>query len=241
MLAETHRRAARPARRGARSSPPCDGCRARRRRPRARPPARAPASRSPRSPTRRWTWRATSSPAPASRPASHAILSADQVQALKPLPEPYRLVARTFDVPLAEVRLVAAHAWDVSGALAAGCAAAFVRRPGKVPSPLGPQPDITGARPARGGRAHRRRRRPGAAVNPARERVSRRRRPREVTHGEGPRLVREGRQDLRGGPQERREQGEGGARRQRQGGRREPVEEGREGLEVRGSDQGPAA
>ena len=74
----------------------------------------------------------------------HAILSADQVQALKPLPEPYRLVARTFDVPLAEVRLVAAHAWDVSGALAAGCAAAFVRRPGKVPSPLGPQPDITG-------------------------------------------------------------------------------------------------
>ena len=66
------------------------------------------------------------------------------MRALKPLPEPYRLVARTFDVPLAEVRLVAAHAWDVSGALAAGCAAAFVRRPGKVPSPLGPQPDIVG-------------------------------------------------------------------------------------------------
>jgi 2-haloacid dehalogenase len=73
-----------------------------------------------------------------------AILSADQVRALKPLPEPYRLVARTFNVPLAGVRLVAAHAWDVSGALAAGCAAAFVRRPGKVPSPLGPQPDVTG-------------------------------------------------------------------------------------------------
>jgi 2-haloacid dehalogenase len=72
----------------------------------------------------------------------HAILSADQVKALKPRPEPYHLVARTFDVPAADVRLVAAHAWDVSGALAAGCAAAFVRRPGKVPSPLGPQPDI---------------------------------------------------------------------------------------------------
>jgi 2-haloacid dehalogenase len=40
------------------------------------------------------------------------------------------------------VRLVAAHAWDVTGALAAGCAAAFVLRPGKVPSPLGDQPDI---------------------------------------------------------------------------------------------------
>jgi 2-haloacid dehalogenase len=48
-------------------------------------------------------------------------------------------------VPIDRVRLVAAHAWDVSGALAAGCAAAFVARPGKVPSPLGPQPDIVGA------------------------------------------------------------------------------------------------
>ena len=73
-----------------------------------------------------------------------SILSADQVSALKPRPEPYELVARTFGVPLAEVRLVAAHAWDVSGALAAGCAAAFVARPGKVLSPLGDQPDVVG-------------------------------------------------------------------------------------------------
>ena len=42
------------------------------------------------------------------------------------------------------MRLVAAHAWDVSGALAAGCTAAFVARPGMVLSPLGPQPDIVG-------------------------------------------------------------------------------------------------
>jgi 2-haloacid dehalogenase len=74
-----------------------------------------------------------------------AILSADQVQALKPRPEPYELVARTFDANVGDVRLVAAHAWDVSGALAAGCAAAFVRRPGKVMPPLGAQPDVTGA------------------------------------------------------------------------------------------------
>jgi 2-haloacid dehalogenase len=71
-----------------------------------------------------------------------AVLSADQVKALKPRPEPYALVARTFDVAQSDVRLVAAHAWDVTGALAAGCAAAFVLRPGKVPSPLGDQPDI---------------------------------------------------------------------------------------------------
>ena len=74
----------------------------------------------------------------------HAILSGDQVQALKPRPEPYHLVARTFDVAPGDVRLVAAHAWDVSGALAAGCRAAFVRRPGKAPSPLGDPPDVVG-------------------------------------------------------------------------------------------------
>jgi 2-haloacid dehalogenase len=32
--------------------------------------------------------------------------------------------------------------WVVIGALRAGCAAAFVARPGKVMSRLGPQPDI---------------------------------------------------------------------------------------------------
>jgi 2-haloacid dehalogenase len=74
-----------------------------------------------------------------------AILSADQVKALKPQPEPYHMVARTFETEARDVRLVAAHAWDISGALAAGCAAAFVSRPGKVLSPLGDQPDISGA------------------------------------------------------------------------------------------------
>jgi 2-haloacid dehalogenase len=74
-----------------------------------------------------------------------AMLSADQVKALKPRREAYELVASTFGVALAEVRLVAAHAWDVAGALAAGCQAAFVARPGMVLSPLGEQPDVIGA------------------------------------------------------------------------------------------------
>jgi 2-haloacid dehalogenase len=68
--------------------------------------------------------------------------SADEVQALKPRPEPYRLVAERTGMQVAEVRLVAAHAWDVSGALASGARAAFIARGGAVPSPLGPQPDI---------------------------------------------------------------------------------------------------
>ena len=73
-----------------------------------------------------------------------AILSADEVRALKPRCEPYELVARRFDVQLRDVRLVAAHAWDIAGAQAAGCAAAFVARPGKVLSPLGERPDVVG-------------------------------------------------------------------------------------------------
>ena len=54
-------------------------------------------------------------------------------------------IAERYGVDINEVRLVAAHSWDVSGALAAGARAAFVARPGMVPSPLGDRPDIVGA------------------------------------------------------------------------------------------------
>ncbi len=76
--------------------------------------------------------------------AFEAILSADEVHQLKPGPRPYQLVADRTGVPIGSVRLIAAHAWDVSGALAAGAQAAFVARPGAVPSPLGPVPDLVG-------------------------------------------------------------------------------------------------
>lgn len=71
-------------------------------------------------------------------------LSADAVKRLKPAPEPYRMVAEAFGVAAGDVRLVAAHAWDVAGALHAGCAAAFVARPGMVLDPLAERPDIVG-------------------------------------------------------------------------------------------------
>ena len=74
-----------------------------------------------------------------------AILSADTVRALKPRREPYELVAHTFAVPIGEVKLVAPHAWDVAGALAAGCRAAFIARPGMPRNPLDPEPDLIGA------------------------------------------------------------------------------------------------
>lgn len=73
------------------------------------------------------------------------ILSADTVRRLKPAPEPYRAAARALGVETSQVRLVAAHAWDVIGAMRAGCAAAFVARPGMVLDPLAGPPDVVGA------------------------------------------------------------------------------------------------
>jgi len=72
------------------------------------------------------------------------VLSADEVKRLKPAAEPYRMAAGRFGVPIGEVRLVAAHAWDVAGAMSAGCKAAFVARPGMVLDPLHPPPDVVG-------------------------------------------------------------------------------------------------
>ena len=77
--------------------------------------------------------------------AFELVLSADTVGRLKPAPEPYRMAAERLGVPADQVRLIAAHAWDVAGAAAAGCATAFVARPGKVLDPLVERPEIIGA------------------------------------------------------------------------------------------------
>jgi 2-haloacid dehalogenase len=68
--------------------------------------------------------------------------SVDAVKRFKPAPEPYRHVARELGVETSQLRMIAAHAWDVLGAMQAGCAAAFIARPGKALFPLGPKPDI---------------------------------------------------------------------------------------------------
>lgn len=72
------------------------------------------------------------------------ILSADDAGRLKPAPEAYRYAAAELGVEPTRLRLVAAHAWDVAGALRAGCLAAFVARPGMVLDPLAPRPDVIG-------------------------------------------------------------------------------------------------
>lgn len=77
-------------------------------------------------------------------PYFERILSADSVKRLKPAREVYDHAARELGVPSSQLRLVAAHAWDLSGALRAGYVGAFVARPGKVLDPLALQPDIVG-------------------------------------------------------------------------------------------------
>ncbi|HWK09232.1 MAG TPA: HAD-IA family hydrolase, partial [Vicinamibacterales bacterium] len=71
--------------------------------------------------------------------------SVDAVRRFKPAPEPYRFVAAELGVETSALRMVAAHGWDIVGAMQTGCAAAFVARPGKVVYPLGPKPDIVGS------------------------------------------------------------------------------------------------
>ena len=71
-------------------------------------------------------------------------ISVDEVQAFKPSPEPYRLGASKLGAELGDLRLVAAHDWDVHGALRAGCHGAFIARGGRTMHPLYDTPDIVG-------------------------------------------------------------------------------------------------
>lgn len=62
--------------------------------------------------------------------AFDAILSVDPVGRYKPAPEPYRMAAGHFGLATAQMWMVAAHDWDVLGAMAAGCGGVFIARHG---------------------------------------------------------------------------------------------------------------
>lgn len=72
------------------------------------------------------------------------ILSVDSVKKLKPAKEAYEFASKSFNVDTGQIRLIAAHAWDIAGALKAGCDAAFIARPGMVLDPLVEDPQIVG-------------------------------------------------------------------------------------------------
>ncbi|MES1927705.1 haloacid dehalogenase I [Salinisphaera dokdonensis CL-ES53] len=73
------------------------------------------------------------------------VLSVDQAQHYKPHPSAYAVAANALDCEPAAMRLIAAHDWDVTGAMRAGCQAAFVARGGAVMNHAGEIPDVVGA------------------------------------------------------------------------------------------------
>ncbi len=71
-----------------------------------------------------------------------SVLSVDPVRRFKPAPETYAYAARSLGVAPADLMLVAAHDWDVAGAMHAGLAAAFVARHGTALNTLEAAPAI---------------------------------------------------------------------------------------------------
>ena len=69
-------------------------------------------------------------------------LSIEDIQMFKPHTHAYRWAAKITGMPPEECLLVAAHGWDIAGALWAGWRAAFLSRPGAQLYPLAPAPEI---------------------------------------------------------------------------------------------------
>lgn len=72
------------------------------------------------------------------------LISVEEVQQFKPAPATYLYAAGRLRVPIDDMRLVAAHSWDVTGAARAGAKTAYVSRGTSAPGPLSEVPDIVG-------------------------------------------------------------------------------------------------
>lgn len=68
------------------------------------------------------------------------VFSVDMVKRLKPAAEPYQMVASRLGVAPDSLSMVAAHSWDVAGAIRAGWNGAFIARPGQILDTLTPKP-----------------------------------------------------------------------------------------------------
>ena len=73
------------------------------------------------------------------------VMSVALVERFKPHPSVYKVAAARLAVPINEMTMVAAHDWDVAGAMAAGARGALVLRDGVSVNPLYPRPTITGS------------------------------------------------------------------------------------------------
>lgn len=72
------------------------------------------------------------------------ILSVDEVGRFKPARDVYLMAARELGVDIGDVVMVAAHDWDIRGAIAAGARGAFIARPGAVWGYADVGPDFVG-------------------------------------------------------------------------------------------------
>ena len=77
-------------------------------------------------------------------PLFDLILSVETTRRFKPAVEVYEMAAARLDIACADMTMVAAHDWDVAGAMRAGCRGVYVMRPGMVLNPLYPPPDMVG-------------------------------------------------------------------------------------------------
>lgn len=68
--------------------------------------------------------------------------SVEEVSRFKPAAENYANVARALGKEPGSLRLIAAHTWDILGAMACGWKGALVARPGNAVLEIGPQPDV---------------------------------------------------------------------------------------------------
>lgn len=71
------------------------------------------------------------------------ILSVEMVNRFKPHRSVYEAAAEALGVPISRMVMVAAHDWDIAGAMAAGCDGVFIERPGQIYSSAFPQPTLT--------------------------------------------------------------------------------------------------
>ena len=70
--------------------------------------------------------------------------SVEDAGKFKPFTSTYNFVAKEMNASPTDCMLIAAHGWDVAGAMWAGWRAAFVNRPGQQEFPLAPDSEIVG-------------------------------------------------------------------------------------------------
>jgi 2-haloacid dehalogenase len=70
------------------------------------------------------------------------IMSVEMVNRFKPHRSVYEAAKKTLGVSTSAMAMVAAHDWDITGAIATGCDGIFISRPGQVYSPAFPEPTL---------------------------------------------------------------------------------------------------